>query len=357
MDKNEIGADTGADVDAGNRVEGPQEAQEGALPVEDVNTSGLEEKALREADNGVREQKTASKVKKKHGKGVLIGFLVFLTLLGVGFGVTGMVLWWQEKEEVGKLRGQEPEVIEKTEVIRENGETITIETESEGENDKRIKELLTDLSSQVTEWTRIGYMDVLTVYDITDGFDGFLIYQPEGLYISVPLTKSYGLLVKSGEDLSSKVSNWLQGRGFVPYKPDDGHLYDYINYDTGILCGVGSQLILNCGHITWYDAEQAKFSNQIALESGYPEGGFLNFQTKDLNIKDSQYAPYQTMQNAVLNFMGLWYRVSPDAPWTWFTGAQSIVDCNEYNTDDLKKAYLGESCWNTDTQSEDVVKL
>lgn len=114
MDKNEIGADTGADVDAGNRVEGPQEAQEGALPVEDVNTSGLEEKALREADNGVREQKTASKVKKKHGKGVLIGFLVFLMLIGVGFGVAGMVLWWQERNKpIEKIIEERTEVVEK----------------------------------------------------------------------------------------------------------------------------------------------------------------------------------------------------------------------------------------------------
>lgn len=114
MDKNKISADAGADVDAGNRVEGPQEAQEGALTIADVNMSGLEEKAPREADNGVREQKAASKPKKQHGKGVLIGFLVFLTLISVGFGVTGMVLWWQEKNKpIEKIIEERTEVVEK----------------------------------------------------------------------------------------------------------------------------------------------------------------------------------------------------------------------------------------------------
>lgn len=328
-----------------NGVEGSSEAQEAALQTEVVSMSSLEEKAQEGPAGGVEEQKTTGKAKKRHGKGALIGLLVFLTLIGVGFGATGMILWWQEKAEVESLRNREPEVIEKTEVIREDGETITIETESEGENDKRIKELLADLSAQVKEWARLNYMDVLPVYDMTDGFDGLLIYRPEGLYISVPLTKSYGLLVKNSEGLSDRVDNWLQERGFVPYRPDETHLYDYINYDTGIFCGVGSQLILNCGHITWYDAEQAQFSNQIALESGYPEGGFLNFQTKDLDIKDSKYAPYQTMVGGILFAAGLWYRVSPDSPWQWFQGTQAVLSCEDYNTDDLKKAYLGDPCY------------
>lgn len=179
MDKNEIGADTGADVDAGNRVEGPQEAQEGALPVEDVNTSGLEEKALREADNGVREQKTASKVKKKHGKGVLIGFLVFLMLIGVGFGVTGMVLWWQEKNKpIEKIIEERTGVVEK---ITEVDKTTTAGDLKLSDEKWINTDGLPTVWSESVGFNGVGYAPMFDVY-IREIASGTPMCETDGAY-------------------------------------------------------------------------------------------------------------------------------------------------------------------------------
>lgn len=41
--------------------------------------------------------------------------------------------------------------------------------------------------------------------------------------------------------------------------------------------------------------------------------------------------------------MYLFYRL-PDGTWKFFTGAQNVLSCDRYNTDDLRKAYAGEPC-------------
>lgn len=40
----------------------------------------------------------------------------------------------------------------------------------------------------------------------------------------------------------------------------------------------------------------------------------------------------------------------------FFTATQAALSCSEYNTDDLRRAFMGEACWNEETQAKDVVK-
>ena len=35
-----------------------------------------------------------------------------------------------------------------------------------------------------------------------------------------------------------------------------------------------------------------------------------------------------------------------DEKWRYFTGVQAPLDCSEYNTDDLRKAFAGDVCYN-----------
>ena len=53
---------------------------------------------------------------------------------------------------------------------------------------------------------------------------------------------------------------------------------------------------------------------------------------------------------------GLFYK-TPDGKWHFFKGTQSALLCSEYNTDDLKKAYLGESCELDGSNTSSQVKL
>jgi len=62
------------------------------------------------------------------------------------------------------------------------------------------------------------------------------------------------------------------------------------------------------------------------------------------SITDSKHAPYQRAELGGPNNVELFYRTSPNSPWVYFAGAQGMLACSNYNTDDLKKAFLGESC-------------
>ncbi len=70
-------------------------------------------------------------------------------------------------------------------------------------------------------------------------------------------------------------------------------------------------------------------------------------------IKDSKTTGYRTAQLNISSyadgmvgvggFVGLFYQ-TPDKTWHFFQGTQNELSCSQYNTPDLKKAYLGESC-------------
>lgn len=69
-------------------------------------------------------------------------------------------------------------------------------------------------------------------------------------------------------------------------------------------------------------------------------------------IKNSAVSPYQTIEATVVidlggsytSNMALFYRTSPDAEWQYFTNTTGVLSCSDYSTDDLKKAYAGETC-------------
>lgn len=54
--------------------------------------------------------------------------------------------------------------------------------------------------------------------------------------------------------------------------------------------------------------------------------------------------------------MGLFYML-PDNTWHYFRGTQQILPCTEFNTADLKKAYLGTGCYNEIAQQDSTVQL
>ncbi len=91
---------------------------------------------------------------------------------------------------------------------------------------------------------------VMKVYDMVDGSP--LVYYPEGMKISVPLERYYGLSVGPNtwdysdveqanefidvivSDLPDRMRNWLKARGFRQY---DEYGNTFMN-DEGMICGV-----------------------------------------------------------------------------------------------------------------------
>lgn len=332
-------------IESKDSIESAQEAQEGV--------SGESAKTVQNAgENGQK------KVKKWP-----VVVMAVVTVLGVSFGIVMMVLWLQEKSKVPEVK-----VEEKTEIVEKVGDTVTITTESDGENERKIKELLADLAEQIPGWmnirTNMGVKMPPRVTFVYDMATYPILYHPENLKISVLLNRTYGLMLDSNSYADSvdlrnkyvnefinvipgKIEEYLKGKGFVQYDGNSGYEEEYIN-DDGVICQVGSSwpsAAIQCAYKGWFDAKIAAFSNEVALGTDYPEGEYLGLNPDRLEIKDSKHAPYQTMTGGVLGAAGLWYRVSPDAPWQWFTGAQAVLDCSEYDTDDLKKAFAGEPCY------------
>lgn len=304
------------------------------------------------------EQGAKTKVKKWP-----VVILAVIAILGVVFGVAMTILWLQEKEKEPVV-----EVKEKTEIVEMVGDTVTITTESGGEHEQKIKELLADLAKQIPEWmnirTSMGVKMPPRVTFVYDAATYPILYRPENLKISVILDRTYGLMLDSNNYADSvdlrtkyvnefvstipgKIEGYLRDEGFVQYE-HSGFEAEFINDDEGIICQVGHSWpdpAIQCAYKGWFDAKVAAFSNEVAMGTNYPEGEYLGLDPDHLNIKNSKYVPYQMMTGGVLGAVGLWYRVSPDAPWQWFAGVQAVQECSAYDTEDLKKAFAGEVCY------------
>lgn len=233
-----------------------------------------------------------------------------------------------------------------------------------------VKEVVAKIHQSISDTMRANNQSSLD-YDLYQIYDANVSYQPEGYLTGVPLTKSYGVtldakfyrLGQPGYDLVTNrtiyrtISNALLDAGFT----DTGQEYTtasaasasgtFINPTTGIVCTVllsGA----SCGYKTWYNQDTANLSNTLARvyeETTGKPAHYLVAQTQ--YIEDSPITPYQRIEVAMPGFGAAFYRVNPDAEWQYFTEGQSTPQCNEYNTEDLRKAFAGTSCF-TDTTGE-----
>lgn len=80
-------------------------------------------------------------------------------------------------------------------------------------------------------------------------------------------------------------------------------------------------------------------------------------QISDLKITDSKTAGYQIAQMTVTGpialvggGMGLYYK-APNQDWKSFRVVQSVLNCTDYNTNDLKNAFVGATCYEGDMES------
>jgi len=55
-------------------------------------------------------------------------------------------------------------------------------------------------------------------------------------------------------------------------------------------------------------------------------------------------------QSPVGGYAGLFY--AKDGTWTYWRGTQSVIDCADYNTHDLQKAFEGDACYNSVTKND-----
>ena len=211
------------------------------------------------------------------------------------------------------------------------------------------------------------------VADLGDGFDGIqvssdIVYKPEG--INSYMQMRFGLSAKVYSDdnvaTASELGMRLENGGFtsigtIPHLGSAGPVINgYLNSDRNIVCEVyGDGLFiaqdvwqeyvsLGCAKTDWHWMTDAKKELANKLETAYfnKTGKYpTTLYGLESRVKDSQISPYQTLQVAIGGGYALFYRVSPDAEWQYFAGGQSYLDCSYYDTEDLRKAFAGDVCY------------
>lgn len=124
------------------------------------------------------------------------------------------------------------------------------------------------------------------------------------------------------------------------------------------------QVAVNCANMSDYatTAKAQKTFYNVYPHANSPAEGTLLLAGNPIE-KASKTEGYTTAQvglGSVLDDQsmpggaaGLFYK-TPDGKWHFFTGTQAALACADYNTDDLKKAYLGEPCYDASGKDSTV---
>ena len=150
--------------------------------------------------------------------------------------------------------------------------------------------------------------------------------------------------------------------GTVPFIGSAGpQIHSYINNDSEIVCnmyefsewnsynGNSAYVKLSCAKTNWHwlSEDEILLANGLA-EAYYEETGEYPSVLHNYigQIDDSGYESYQRIRATIGGGYALFYRSSAEDDWKYFTGGQSPLMCEEYDTDDLKKAFAGYECFN-----------
>ncbi len=194
-----------------------------------------------------------------------------------------------------------------------------------------------------------------------------IFYVPEGFNTHINLRLS---LAKTIATDMEKVKATLAENGYklvgeMPHATSAPMptTYEYINNEKEIVCGVyavtnektgAENVYVSCAKTSWTWLTEEEKALLLALEAAYykktnkyPE----KMISLGIKIKDSEFKPYQTIIVSTNDGNSQFYRTSPYSEWQYFRTSLVAASCGEYNTEDLKKAYLGEICYNDKAQS------
>lgn len=286
--------------------------------------------------------------KNKKPKGLVFGvvFCAILAIAGVVFGIYELVDSNQKSQQISELKAQ----------VESQGDDASLDDATAiatkpTQNDSEVKELIDTLQTVIDE--TVGKASIKT-YD-----NSIVLTKNEGFKTILPIDRSYGVYSPYTEDINvyNRVEDTtvdkLKELGFIDNSEINGPVYlvghaNMINNNTGIICNIlGSvPFEVSCGHSAWVLDETITQANKLsdayyAVESSYP----FSINLTNYAIKDSLVSPYQTLKVPVSNAMGLFYRMSPDADWKYFTATQAVLDCSEFSSQDLKNAFSGEICY------------
>lgn len=350
------------------------EPQEGGFGVRAGYEQGLNQKAYGEAVNSPRMENgnlngwDKNHTPKKSQKNVIIAVVLALVILaGVGIGIWCAISASNEKKDDDSSKVEDPDDSDDEE---EPDDEKPTEAEIEAKKLADTQDITEKMKKALKEYLVTD--DGTELFEFKDGNNATVLYRAADMEVAIPLVKTVGFTGNSvdgvseedmlplwdkmnSEEYSKMIEKVFTENGFVKTGEDWTPLGEYVNWETGVICTnitSGMPIYFGCGHISWLDADEVALANELAgaylAKEGKPLG---SVSVKVADIENSSVAPYQRLDASIYGAVGLFYRVSPEAKWQFFMGTQSPLSCSDYNTEDLRKAFAGEVCYNESEES------
>lgn len=288
---------------------------------------------------------TSEVLPKKGGEGPLIGLVVFLLLACAGLG--GFLIY--------HFVTTDHTVANKNCSSCQNGS---------GNNDSSDSWDISNVKAEVDKIVAMesGGLTMRDAYFPLVAINNGNSYTPAEMSYGAMFDLYTSDLIKNSETLE-KLKSDLLSLGFSEL----AEFKDVADYNGGagtykkgdMVCTVGTlpHAYVACSEKNWIIDETKELATQLsnayyAKTNRYP----FVIHVKDSVIKDSGVPPYQRLTVGVTNAAGLFYRVSPDTEWQFFTATQDNLECSKYDTDDIRKAFAGDKCYDEATGTEKTVQ-
>lgn len=308
-----------------------------------------------ETDEPMAAAPIAAPVKeKKGGKGAVIG-MVFFMLVAIGLGVWVAILL------LNPTKGGNGGSDSSSNNGADNSGTVTPATTVGKEEEVR------DLVSDVIDSLDGGYRLNLK-YDNS----GLLVKISDELKTVTNLSYGATITVVTGANVNinslytgvinalTKKYSMISVTKEVVVGETEGS-YQYYKNSDGLYCRVAPVGYINngfyfdCTNEHWVTDEDKDLDIELAKVYNATEG--KQYPTKYMdarmkNIKKNSSGTYETITASIADAVALFYR-KVGGEWQFLTGTQQGVSCDKYNTAELKEAFEGQTCW--DSQGNDVV--
>ncbi len=207
-------------------------------------------------------------------------------------------------------------------------------------------------------------------------------FQPSGYEFWVQPSTYYGVIATSSTDVLVKnldmVDTYFTDKDYNVAQADpqaDFPLNKEITYDSKeVVCGITSyDPPQGDASDPWMNVVCEDMSDILATAKEAEPFAVVYAASTNEPLADTSFSqvvidesPVEGYRNATVaisqsgfgrvgGFAGLFYQV-PDGEWQYFKGTQETVDCKEYNTDDLKKAFASQNCYDSESNTSSAIE-
>ncbi|MDO4220183.1 MAG: hypothetical protein Q4D22_03065 [Candidatus Saccharibacteria bacterium] len=270
----------------------------------------------------------------------------------IAIGACGYIVY--DKVNSGKKDDGKPEILtppEKKELtdteVDEETRTIVMD----------IYKGMNDFFEGATDFRTYLSFDSGVPYEFEDGYATSIVKSYEAWYISNSYNADFyagqgkdnyiSMIDKIMKNHNLKRTEVSEGLFF-----GDGDLY-YMN-DDGFVCVASTSSMpgtVSCSNTKWLSETRKEFVKDLI--DAYKKGAdwmkddeeTVYLYANENKIRDGGTEPYQIIEGGVLDAAIIFYRKGEDSEWKFFTITQQALSCGDYNTDELRAAFKGDSCY------------